>query len=52
MTRLPALPPPCLTAQFGFNAIGYLLLRFTRPRYLPLTAPAAAAAPPAEPQRG
>ena len=24
--------------QFGFNVLGYLLLRFTKPRYLPLTA--------------
>lgn len=31
--------------QLGWNILGYLLLRFTKPRYLPLTA--AAAAPPA-----
>jgi hypothetical protein len=28
---------PC-SLQFGFNLLGYLLLRFTKPRYLPLTA--------------
>lgn len=31
------LPFPC-SPQFGFNLLGYLLLRFTKPRYLPLTA--------------
>lgn len=32
--------PPLL--QFGYNLLGYLLLRFTKPRYLPLTQTAAA----------
>lgn len=36
--------------QLGWNILGYLLLRFTKPRYLPLTACApAAAAPPLPP---
>lgn len=32
--RRPAPAPSAL--QFGFNVLGYLLLRFTKPRYLPL----------------
>lgn len=35
-------PSPRLL-QVGYNALGYLLLRFTKPRYLPLTSSAAAA---------
>ena len=37
-------PPPTRPSppQLGYNLLGYLLLRFTKPRYLPLTQTAAA----------
>lgn len=40
LTPLAPAPLP----QLGYNILGYLLLRFTKPRYLPLTSSAAAAA--------